>query len=86
MEQRGVSLYPRSSTKRSSFVFGHWRLAFVMFARGPSRIKPPGFVAAALRLIGRHTLVIYALSSSPCLTIVIKLFPEIGLDEYDVAR
>jgi len=51
--------------------------AFVMFARGPSRIKPPGFVAAVLRLIGRHTLVIYALELA-VFEIVIKLFPEIG--------
>jgi len=52
-------------------------LAFVMFARGPSRIKPPGFAAATMRMIGRHTLVIYALELA-AFEIVIKLFPEIG--------
>jgi len=52
-------------------------LAFVMFARGPSRIKPPGFAAATMRMIGRHTLVIYALELA-VFEIAIKLFPEIG--------
>jgi len=52
-------------------------LTLCLFARGPSRLRPPASFAGALRFIGRHTLAIYAIELA-AFEIVIKLIPELA--------
>ena len=64
----------------AAFIFGLGVLSFslCLFLRGPSRIQPPEFVAAALRcFIGRHTLEIYAIQLAG-FELIIKLLPDLA--------
>jgi hypothetical protein len=49
----------------------------LVYRRGPSPIQPPAPCAPALRFVGRHTLVIYALQLAGS-EFAIKLFPQIA--------
>jgi TraX protein len=48
-----------------------------LFQRGPSRIQPPGTVAAALGFIGRHTLEIYAVQLAVS-ELIVKFVPDLA--------
>lgn len=53
---------------------GALSLSLCLFQRGPSRIQPPGAIAAILHFIGRHTLEIYA-AQLACFELIAKLAP-----------
>jgi hypothetical protein len=48
-----------------------------LFVRGPARIQPPDFLAAAVRFIGRHTLEIYAMQLAS-FELIVKLAPQLS--------
>ena len=56
---------------------GVMSLGLCLFLRGPSRIQPPAAIASALRFIGRHTLVIYAVQLAVS-ELIVKLVPSLA--------
>jgi non-ribosomal peptide synthetase-like protein len=54
-------------------------LGLCLFRRGPSGIQPPQPIAGALRLIGRHTLEIYALQLAGS-ELIVNLVPDLSPD------
>jgi hypothetical protein len=67
-----------SQAQLTTVIFGIGVLStcLCLFRRGPSRVQPPKAIAGALRFIGRHTLVIYAIQLAAS-ELVKKLLPDL---------
>ena len=74
-EQREYS-FPQIQLAVFIIGIGVWSVNLGLFRRGPSRIQPPEAIACALRLIGRHTLEIYAIQLAGS-ELLVKLVPDI---------
>jgi hypothetical protein len=75
-EQREYS-FPQIQFAVFVFGIGAWSASLCLFLRGPSRIQPPEAIAGALRLIGRHTLEIYAIQLAGS-ELLVMLVPDLA--------
>jgi hypothetical protein len=63
----------------ATFVVGIciWSVFLCLFRRGPSLVQPPEPAAGTLRVVGRHTLEIYAIQLGGS-ELIVKFLPDLA--------